>query len=97
MKLIAQIPYIKIVRKVEFEGQHVTEEERMLTLYCDKITTKYREFPLKDVYEITHRSFDSSIGFLYLHTSQGVYSYTIKQSPSSFIESYKKQRSKGHS
>ncbi|WAA12255.1 hypothetical protein [Fervidibacillus halotolerans] len=89
MEPIAQLPYIKMIRKVEIEGQTVTEEERMLTLYPDKIATKYREFPLKEVNDITFRPIDSSIGFLYLHTIRGVYSYPVKQSPDQFIKAYK--------
>ncbi len=88
MQIIAQQPYVKIVRQVRSLEQKDVEEQRYLYLYPDKIVTKYREFPIENVLDMSYR-FSGDRGLLYLHTLQGVYSYIIKSSPQSFVEAFK--------
>ncbi|WP_188456296.1 hypothetical protein [Virgibacillus oceani] len=89
MHLIAEQPYFKVERQVNSIEQKDIEHARTLYLYHDKIVTKYREFPIQDVLDITYRSVGDDGGLLYLHTSSGLYTYTVKSSPKKFIEAFK--------
>ncbi|GIO24617.1 hypothetical protein [Oceanobacillus sp. J11TS1] len=88
MQLIAKQPYVKIVRQVSALEQKDIEEQRHMYLYEDKIVTRYREFPIEDVMDISYR-FSGNKGMLYLHTLKGVYAYIIKSSPEQFMNAFK--------
>ncbi|GAB3049590.1 hypothetical protein [Virgibacillus ainsalahensis] len=89
MQLIAEQPYIKIVREVSSVEQVDIEYQRTLYLYDEKVVTKHREFPIEDVSDMSYRFIGGEGGLLYLHTSNGVYSYTVKSSPDKFVEAFK--------
>jgi hypothetical protein len=80
-----------MVRKVSSIEQVDVEEVRYLYLYEEKIVSQFREFPIQKVFDISYRMIRGNIGFLYLHTSKGVFSYNIKKNPENFIKSVKKQ------
>ena len=88
MQFIAKQPYVKVVRQVSVLEQKDTEEQRYMYLYEDKIVTKYREFPLDNVMDISYR-LTGKKGMLYLHTLKGVYAYIITSSPDQFIAAFK--------
>jgi|SRR5690625_3041252 len=94
MCLLAKQVYFKIQRKVCSTEQKEIEERRTIYMYPSKIITKHREFLMKDVLDISYRKIKKSgdMGLLYLHTTSGLYSYTIKTSPSLFIETFKKHK-----
>ncbi|MBC5635388.1 hypothetical protein H8S33_00990 [Ornithinibacillus sp. BX22] len=90
MTLLAEQEYFKIERKVDRITQVDVEHKRYLKLYTDKIQSKHREFPIKDVLDISYREIGGEgAGLLYLHTTRGVFSYTLKSSPRHFIEIFK--------
>ncbi|GAB6931241.1 hypothetical protein JCM10914A_52240 [Paenibacillus sp. JCM 10914] len=89
MSWIAVQPYYKIQRVVDGIEQRTEEQGREMFLYQDKIVTQYREFPIKQVFDLSFRPMGDGGGLLYLHTQQGVYSYTVKHDPQSFIKAYK--------
>ncbi|MFC7679334.1 hypothetical protein [Paenibacillus sp. GCM10028914] len=89
MEWLAVQPYYKIRREVGSTEQRTIEENRTLYLYNDKIVTQYREFPITDVFDVSYRKMGETGGFLYLHTKLGVYSYTVKDNPASFIKAFK--------
>ncbi|WP_042221159.1 hypothetical protein [Oceanobacillus manasiensis] len=89
MNLLATQTYFKVERKVTSIEQIDIEHERVLTLYDEKITTQNREFLMKDIMDMSYREIGDGGGLLYLHTSQGIYSYTVKESPMAFIEVYR--------
>lgn len=90
MNLLAKQPYFKMERKVTSIEQINIEHERVLTLFDEKITTQNREFMMKDILDVSYREIgNDGGGLLYLHTSQGVYSYTVKESPMAFVEAYR--------
>ncbi|PWU69614.1 MULTISPECIES: hypothetical protein [Gracilibacillus] len=89
MSLIAQHPYIKIERKVTSIEQFHIEHDRIIYLYSDKVVTHNREFPIKDVMDFSYREIANKGGILYLHTLQGVYTYTVRSSPEAFITAYR--------
>ncbi|RLL42710.1 hypothetical protein D8M04_14235 [Oceanobacillus piezotolerans] len=89
MYLIAKQPYVKVERIVRSIEQINIEHERTMYLYNEKIVTEHREFHIKDVMDMSYRIVGGKGGLLYLHTSNGVYSYTVKSSPNRFIEEFK--------
>ncbi|ANY75798.1 hypothetical protein BBD41_26260 [Paenibacillus ihbetae] len=89
MNWIAVQPYYKIHRVVDGIEQRTEEQWRKMYLYEDRIVTKYRVFPLNQVFDLSYRTMGGEGGFLYLHTRQGVYSYTVKEDPRTFIEAFK--------
>ncbi|WP_260471813.1 hypothetical protein [Bacillus sp. HMF5848] len=85
--------YVKVIRKIEDNRQLHIETEHYLHLYPDKITDSLRQFNIKDVRDMTYKPFSSTPkGFLYLHTTQGVFSYVVTTSPIPFIEKYKQYK-----
>ncbi|WP_047985690.1 hypothetical protein [Ornithinibacillus californiensis] len=95
MDLLAEQEYFKVERKVDRITQVDVEHRRTLKLYTDKITSKHREFPIKEVMDISYRKIGGEgAGLLYLHTIRGVYSYSVKSSPTHFIETFKQNTEK---
>jgi hypothetical protein len=91
MGFIAKQPYVKVERRISSIEQWDEEEERMICLYDDKVVTKHREFPITDVLDVSYREVAGKGGILYLHTLKGVFPYTVRSSPRSFIETFNKQ------
>lgn len=90
MKLLAEQPYIKMDRQVDGLEQKDVELNRMLYLYDEKVMSKYREFPIQDVTDVSHRAVGTDGGgMLYVHTTKGVYTYIVKSSPMDFINTFK--------
>lgn len=88
MKQIAVQPYYKIERELNSTGQHYLTDEREMVLYEDRLITHRREFSLKDIFDMSYRRLGAGEGLFYLHTSKGVFSYTIRQDPSRFIHAF---------
>ncbi|MBD7968406.1 hypothetical protein [Paenibacillus gallinarum] len=82
---IAIQPYYKMERKIHSLDMEIIEHQRLLKLYPDKIVSAYREFPIEKVFDLSYRSMGSGHGMLYIHTQQGVYPYTLRENPKSFI------------
>ena len=89
MYWIAKQDYMKVQREIVGTEQKQILDHRVMYLYSDRIVTRYREFALKDVYDISYRRMGGDKGFLYLHTNRGLYSYLVSVDPSEFIASYK--------
>jgi len=96
MYLLAEQPYVKVERQVGSIDQQDIEYQRTIYLYDEKIVTQHREFSIQDVMDMSYRPIGSSGGLLYLHTLKGVYSYTVKSSPQSFISIFKEQMKNSH-
>jgi len=92
MCLLAKQSYIKVYREVSSTKQKDVEYKRTIYMYPDKIITKYRKFLMEDVLDISYREVKKSKGFglLYIHTTSGLYSYTVKNSPHIFVEVFKR-------
>src|SRR5690625_4157013 len=73
MTLIAKQPYYKIIRELSSVRQRDIKEEREIKLYIDKVVTRYREFPIEDVLDMSYRNFGPKGGLLYLHTIKGFF------------------------
>ncbi|MRX70771.1 hypothetical protein GJU40_01140 [Bacillus lacus] len=90
--MIASQSYIKVIRKMEWNRQLFEEVELRIELYEDKIVTGANSFRLQDVFDVSFKYSDASYGFLYLHTNQGVFPYTVKNVPHDFIFHYQETR-----
>ncbi|MNV86723.1 hypothetical protein D3C71_1807760 [compost metagenome] len=89
MNWIAELPYYKVEREVNGIEQKTIIQDRLMQLYDDRLVTRHREFPIHEVHDISYRIMGGEHGFLYLHTLQGVYSYTVKCDPEAFIEAFR--------
>ncbi|MEK8126463.1 hypothetical protein WMW72_00890 [Paenibacillus filicis] len=89
-QVIAEHPYYKIERSLTSSGQTSLVDHRILCLYATKITTRYREFPLDEVYDMSYRRMGPDEGMLYLHTRQGVYPFQVNADPAAFIGAFKR-------
>ena len=89
MNWIASLSYYKVERNIFGLEQTIHKQDRWIYLYQKKVVTAYREFPIHEVFDISYRSMGGSGGMLYLHTLNGVYSYTVTEDPQFFIEAYK--------
>lgn len=90
MNLVAVHPYYEVSRKIENNAQEIKETEHNLLLYTESIECSSKTFWLENVFDISYKTLNSSKGFLYLHTHQGVFSFYVKQNPSEFIHEYKR-------
>lgn len=89
MSWIASQPYYQVQREVSEGQQKRSVSDRQIDLYHDRITTHRREFLLAHVFDISYRRIGGGIGLLYLHTSIGVFSYTVNTDPKPFIALFK--------
>ncbi|ASN03876.1 hypothetical protein [Virgibacillus necropolis] len=89
MYLIAEHPYVKVQREVNSVEQVNIEHERVIYLYNDRIVTQHRVFSIEDVLDLSYRAIGGEGGLLYLHTTGGLYTYTVKTSPQKFINAFK--------
>lgn len=88
-ELLAEQPYVKVIREIASLQQVDTEQERTMYLYEDRVVTKYREFPIEEVMDISYRFIGKKGGILYLHTSEGVFPYIVKVSPEAFVKVFR--------
>ncbi len=89
MKLIYSQPYVIVIRKIDNNQQLYIRTLAYIHLYKDRIETESQTFSLKNVYDMSFKSFSSNHGFLYLHTHQGVFTYIVESNPSELIQIFK--------
>lgn len=89
MGWVASQAYYQVQREVSEGQQRRHISNRQIDLYHDRITTFSREFALQHVFDMSYRRIGGEIGFLYLHTSIGVFSYTVNTNPAPFIARFK--------
>ncbi|MGQ8875143.1 hypothetical protein [Paenibacillus sp. TSA_86.1] len=88
MDSIAVLPYYRVQREVTALSQEIEMNARTMTLYSDRIVTKYREFMITEVFDMSFRRMGQEGGFFYLHTSTGVYPYMVEIDPKPFIQTF---------
>ncbi|HHW37017.1 MAG TPA: hypothetical protein GXX18_07250 [Bacillales bacterium] len=89
MKLIYSQPYVRVIRRIDNNQQLYIQTLAYIHLYKDRIETEAQTFSLKNVFDMSFKSFSSNNGFLYLHTHQGVFTYIVESNPSKFIKVFK--------
>jgi hypothetical protein len=86
--LCSQI-YLTVHRKIEDNEQKYEENKELIKIYEDRLTTASEHFHLKDILDISFRNFSDAKGFLYLHTTRGLYSYVTDNEPKQLIGIFK--------
>ena len=81
--------YIKVYRTVRNNAQIIEESEELIEIFEDKIITASERFDLKDILDISFKKISAKNGFLYLHTTSGLYSYVTETNPHKLIKIYK--------
>ncbi|WP_026560772.1 hypothetical protein [Bacillus sp. J37] len=89
IEVLANIRYMKVTRVIEKNVQNHREEEHVITLTTKGIETSCDTFSLAEVLDISFRDFSQQLGLLYLHTTKGMYSYTVRINPQIFIKKFK--------
>lgn len=89
MELLAVQPYVKFNKRIIDAEIVYEEEERKIYLYHDRLITRYREFSTRDISDLSYRKLGDKGGLLYVHTTRGIFSYTVPTSPLSFIETFR--------
>ncbi len=88
MDFFASQPYIKIERIVSSIEQKDIEHQRTLYLYHDRIVTQHRVFAIEDVLSVSEKRIGKDGGLLYIHTTKGLFSYTIQTPADAFVEAF---------
>ncbi|WP_082234761.1 hypothetical protein [Halobacillus massiliensis] len=88
--MICSQPIVWTIRKIESNQQKYIEKESVIELHEDVVITPSERFPLHEVHDASYRSLSNTLGFFYLHTIRGVFSYRVKDSPNVWISEFKK-------
>ncbi|GAE30447.1 hypothetical protein [Halalkalibacter hemicellulosilyticus] len=91
MDLLATQPCVEIKQQIKWTEKVIVETVYELKLYDECITVKQERFPLTSIFDISYRKKPHSqdMGFLYLHTANGVRTFYIKEEPTSLLNAYK--------
>ncbi|MDQ0228944.1 hypothetical protein [Metabacillus malikii] len=89
MNRIAQISYHVVTRTIKHNELLHEETEHFLVLFENQIVSNECAFYIEEVLDMSYRNFSNQMGLLYLHTTKGLFSYTIKDNPATFIHRYK--------
>ncbi|WP_236694087.1 hypothetical protein [Sporosarcina globispora] len=89
MRIIASQPFIIVSRSIDWNQQKYIEKELYLHLFEDHILSPTEKFLIDEVWDMSYRSSNCEIGFLYLHTNRGCLTFQVKSEPSQFINLYK--------
>jgi hypothetical protein len=89
LEKIASHAYVETRQVIDWTEKKIIESWFEVCLYEDKISTAAKEYPLRNVFDISYRPIGDSYGFLYLHTNEGVKTLCVKSEPKNFLERYK--------
>lgn len=89
--------YFTVTRRIINHSQEIIHKEAFLTMYEDKIETENVIFYMKEIYDLSYRKLTSDLGFLYIHTSKGMFPFKVFEEPSEFIRLYKLKKNEQES
>ncbi|WP_413382259.1 hypothetical protein [Alkalihalobacillus sp. 1P02AB] len=94
MEPLAKQRCIQIKQEIGLIEKKIVETSFDLLINKDSIIAKNERFPIKSILDISYRlKEEKAIGYLYLHTTQGVRTFHIRSEPHLFIDVFKKLRS----
>lgn len=96
LNLLSSITYIDTERSIEAGEMKVIETERNIDLYQDTLITPGTQFHVKNVWDISYKSFSSEARLLYLYTHRGVLTYMIYTDPDKFVKTFKKLKNENY-
>ena len=88
--VIATLPYYKVERNVDKLSICTVVHEHEMHLCDTCLRTAHKEIPIDNLFDISYRRMRGADGMLYLHTDQGIVSFTLKVDPCAFIEAYQR-------
>ncbi|MFS0724756.1 hypothetical protein [Paenibacillus sp. 1P07SE] len=88
--VIATLPYYKVEREVDKLSIDTVVYEHEMQLCASSLRTAHKEIPIAHLYDISYRRMCGQDGMLYLHTNQGIVSFTVQVDPCDFIEAFQK-------
>ncbi|SDI85553.1 3-isopropylmalate dehydratase [Natribacillus halophilus] len=91
---IAVHPIAHMEQKIGAIEKHTEHYHTEMKLYRDRIDIDDDRYPIDKVFDISYRYKENEVGFLYLHTSQGVRSYFITADPEPFIAAFREVEQK---
>jgi hypothetical protein len=94
VRLIASQSYLTVTRLIKWNKQQYITNEHELYLYEEIIVTNNGQFLIEEVLDITYKPSSTEFGFLYLHTTRGVFPFRTKNTPYQFIEKYEELKGK---
>ncbi len=87
--VLSTLTYIVVERKVHWYDQRSHQSIHSIDLFNNMLTTTKDSFQLEHIHDISYRPFTNGNGLFYLHTNQGVFTYTINADPTEFIDIYR--------
>ncbi|WP_078552679.1 hypothetical protein [Bacillus alkalicellulosilyticus] len=90
VKPIATQLCVEYSQEITWTGKKTVEYRHNLELFEDKVTIRQKSYPLKNVFDMSFRQATKKIGFLYLHTSNGVVSLYVESKPTLLLDSFRK-------
>lgn len=92
VQLLATQRCVEIKQEITPIEKKIVEYTYEMKLYDDQLVVKNEIYPITNIFDISYRKKQDkySIGYIYLHTSQGVRTFHIKEDPTTFIDAYLK-------
>ncbi|MFS0574742.1 hypothetical protein AB1K83_03860 [Sporosarcina sp. 179-K 3D1 HS] len=84
--ILCKIEYTLVDRKTVWHEQTFIRSSHHVILYRHAIATGKNTYRLQDVLDLSYRPFSGGTGLFYLHTIQGVFTFTVVEDPSEFIQ-----------
>ena len=92
--LLCSHAYLIVTRKILNNEQIFEETEEFIKIFEDKLTTATEQFKLRDILDMSYKNSSGKNGFLYLHTTSGVYTYITSDQPDMLMKIYRELRVK---
>ena len=86
---VSTIAYSRTEKYIENFVQKNSRHIFTLSLYSYKIESETHTFQLEHIIDISYKPFSKSGGLLYLHTTQGVFTFIIENDPKVFMNAVK--------
>ncbi|WP_163102003.1 hypothetical protein [Peribacillus alkalitolerans] len=89
MDAITYMPFVTVHRVIKNGQLMIWEEGHIIKLTAQYVETPSHQFSFENVHDVSFKEFSTKEGILYLHTSQGVFPFQVKERPHSFINRFK--------
>lgn len=91
--ILSKIEYTIVDRQTVWHEQTFIRSRHHVTLTRQAIATGKNTFHLREVLDLSYRPFSGGTGLFYLHTIQGVFTFTVVEDPSSFMDLFQQLKS----
>jgi hypothetical protein len=88
--LLCSQPIVWKTRTIQNNQQFYIEEQSSIDLYQNEVVTPFETISIENIFDVSFKEFSNTSGLLYLHTNRGVKTYMVKESPSTWMETFHK-------